>query len=34
MPLVCACIHCEFKMEKQDLQPGESWWQNSNSTSS
>ena len=29
-----ASIHCESKMEKQDLQPRESWLQNSNSTTS
>ena len=32
MPLVCACIHFESKMEKQDLQAGESRLQNCSST--
>ena len=31
--LVLASIHCESKMEKQDLQAGRSW-QNSNSATS
>ena len=32
--LVWASINCESKMEKQDLQAGESRWQNSNYTTS
>ena len=31
--LVWGSIHCESKTEKQDLQAGETWWQNSYSTS-
>ena len=32
MSLVCVCIHFESKMEKQDLQAGESRLQNCSST--
>ena len=31
-PLLKTSIHCESKMQKQDLQAEESWWQNFNST--
>ena len=34
IPLVWASIHSGPKMEKQDLQAGEGWFQNSNSTTS
>ena len=32
--LVWVSTPCESKIEKQDLQAGETWWQNSNNTTS
>ena len=34
IPLVWVSIDCESKIEKQDLEAEERWWQNSNSATS